>query len=71
VEKTTIYLPDDLKAGVKRVAALRGVSEAQVIRTAIRAAVENERPRPRAALFTSTEPIASRDEELLAGFGER
>jgi len=71
MEKTTIYLPDDLKAAVKRVAEQRGVSEAEVIRESVRAGVAGSRPRPRGGLYTGTEPIARRADELLDGFGER
>lgn len=71
MEKTTVYLPDDLKAQLKRTATLRGVSEATVIRDAIRAAVQDDRPHPRGGLFTGSEPIAERADELLAGFGEQ
>jgi len=46
-----VYLPDDLKAQLKRVARSRGVSEATVIRDAIRAAVTQTRPAPRGGLF--------------------
>jgi len=66
--KTTIYLPDGLKRAVEREAARRGQSEAEVIRSAIAAAVA--RPRPRGGIF-SAEPIAERVDELLKGFGER
>jgi hypothetical protein len=69
MNKTTLYLPDDLKAAVERQARERGVSEAQVIREAIAAAVV--RPRPSAGLLVSDEPFAARVDELLAGFGER
>jgi hypothetical protein len=69
MQKTTVYLPDDLKAALAREAALRGVAEAQVIRDALAAAVQ--RPRPRAGLFESSEPLARRVDELLTGFGER
>jgi len=71
VDKTTVYLPDDLKAQLKRVARSRGVSEATVIRDAIRAAVTQTRPAPRGGLFEGTEPIAALADELLKGFGER
>jgi metal-responsive CopG/Arc/MetJ family transcriptional regulator len=71
VEKTTVYLPDELKAQVKRAARLRGVSEATVIRDAIRAAVSETRPRPRGGLYASDALVADRVDELLAGFGER
>ncbi|HET7388650.1 MAG TPA: CopG family transcriptional regulator [Nocardioidaceae bacterium] len=72
MDKTTVYLPDDLKAAVKRAAADRGISEAEVIRQSIRQVVESgQRPRPTGALFSSGRPIARRADELLAGFGER
>lgn len=71
MDKTTVYLPDDLKAAVKRAAKQRGVSEAEVIRESVRAGVGGERPRPQGGLFASPEPIADRVDELLEGFGER
>ena len=67
-QKTTIYLPDDLKAAVEREARRQGLSEAEVIRRAVAGAVH--RPAPRAGIIDG-EPIAGRDEELLTGFGER
>lgn len=70
MDKTTVYLPDELKAAVKRAARQRGVSEAQVIRESIRAAVGGAKP-PRGGLYAGSEPIARRVDELLAGFGER
>jgi Ribbon-helix-helix protein, copG family len=69
VQKTTVYLPDELKSAIAREARRRGVAEAEVIRSAIAEALE--RPRPRGALFASDEPLAGRVDELLAGFGER
>lgn len=71
MDKTTVYLPDELKAAVKRAARQRGVSEAQVIRESIRAAVVGAKPPPRGGLYAGSEPIARRVDELLAGFGER
>jgi predicted transcriptional regulator len=67
-QKTTIYLPEDLKAAVESEAARRGLSEAEVIRQAISAAVT--RPRPRAGIVEG-KPFADRAEDLLAGFGQR
>jgi hypothetical protein len=69
MEKTTLYLPAELKAAVARQARTLGIAEAQVIREAIAAAVI--RPAPRAGLIESNEPIAARVDELMGGFGER
>lgn len=66
--KTTIYLPDDLKAAIERTAVRRGCSEAEVIRQAVAAAVD--RPEPIAG-FLDGDAIADRVDELLDGFGSR
>ncbi len=71
MDKTTIYLPADLKSAIRRAARQRGVSEAEVIRDSIRSAVGGERPRPRGGLFASGAPIAHEADDQLAGFGER
>jgi hypothetical protein len=71
MEKTTVYLPDDLKAAVKRAARQRGVSEAEIIRESIRAVVGGARPQPRGGLYSGSEPIARRADDLLDGFGGR
>ncbi len=71
MDKTTVYLPAELKAAIKRAARRRGVSEAEVIRDSIRVAVGNERQRPRGGLFASGAPIAREADDHLAGFGER
>jgi hypothetical protein len=73
--KTTLYLPDELKRALERVARQRGISEAHLYREALqRVADSAERPRPRFPYFASgnSEPWAERDEDLLAesGFGE-
>jgi hypothetical protein len=73
MRRTTIYLPDDLKAALERTAAARGESEAEVVRGALIAAtLEPVYPPPRVPLFDSCAPdLAERvDEELAAGFGE-
>ncbi len=66
--KTTIYLPDDLKAAIERTAVQRGCSEAEVIRQAVAAAVDRPSPNPG---FIDGEAIAERVDELLDGFGSR
>lgn len=66
--KTTLYLPDDLKAGIEREARRRGVPEAEVIRSALAAGLS--RPSPRAGIFDGP-AIADRVDELLDGFGAR
>lgn len=71
MDKTTIYLPRELKAAIMRAARRRGTSEAEVIRDSIRTAVGTERPRPRGGLFASGDPIARQADDHLAGFGEQ
>ena len=73
MRKTTVYLPDDLKRELERVAAARGCSEAELIREAVRtlaeAAVSRRRRSP---LFKSGKRgLAERVDRALAGFGER
>jgi hypothetical protein len=72
VRRTTIYLPDDLKAALERTAAANGTTEAEVVRGALSAATqEHAHPEPRIPLFASGDAtLAERvDEELAAGFG--
>ena len=71
--KTTVYLPDDLKQSLRRMAAMSGRSEAELIREAIAAQVRlYGQPRPKGKLFTSGESLlAEQADEALAGFGER
>lgn len=70
--RTTVYLPDELKDALERTAAARGLSEAEVIRSALASATaETAYPAPRVPLFKSGDPtLAERvDDELAAGFG--
>lgn len=69
--KTTLYLPDELKQSVVRLAERRGVSEAEVIRASLSHEVAAELPLPETPLFHSDELVGARDEELLGegGFG--
>lgn len=73
MQKTTLYLPDDLKVALERAAARRKCSMADVVRDALRAfTAAIERPRPKLPLFTSRDPrLAESVDDALAGFGER
>jgi Arc/MetJ-type ribon-helix-helix transcriptional regulator len=73
MKRTTIYLPDELKAALERTAVAEGRSEADVVRSALAAVTASHvYPRPRLPLFDSGEAtLAERvDEELARGFGE-
>lgn len=71
MQKTTVYLPPELKAAIERVARRKRISEAEVIRDSIRSAVGGDRPTPRGGLYASRAPIARDADEHLRGFGER
>ncbi len=66
--KTTLYLPNELKAEVEREAHRRGIAEAEVIRSALAAGLS--RPSPRGAIIDGP-AIAEHVDELLEGFGSR
>jgi hypothetical protein len=73
MKRTTIYLPDDLKAALERTATAEGRSEAEIVRSALTSATAvHAYPPPRLPLFDSGDPtLAERvDEELARGFGE-
>lgn len=73
VKRTTIYLPDEMKTAIEREAARRGVTEAEIIRRAVEAALAT-RPRRRSQIPAIPEgigeDIADRVDELLEGLGE-
>lgn len=73
MNKTTVYLPDDLRDAVKQEAARRNIAEAEVIRDAIRTAVPVSRPRPRGGFIKGDlgGSIADNMDEWMKGFGER
>lgn len=73
MEKTTLYLPRELKSAVERAAAERDCTEAEVVREALRAlTMKTEAPAPRLPLFASGKPgLARRAKAELKGFGER
>ena len=71
--KTTVYLPPQLKRALKRVAAQRRCSEAELLREAVaRLTVEAEAAVPKLPLFRSTGPSLAEDvDRALEGFGVR
>ena len=75
MKKTTVYLPDDLKAALERSATQTQRSEAELIREAIADKLERlERPRPRVPLRAEGlgDPLAAeRVDDLLDGFGRQ
>ena len=73
MEKTTVYLPDDLKRALRRAARSTGRSEADLIREGIGLVAGTHRiAEPRLPLFESGQPdLADRVDEALDGFGER
>ena len=72
MRRTTIFLPDDLKAELSRAARDEGRSEADLIREGVESLLRARLPEPRLPLFASGQPqLAENAEEYLAGFGER
>lgn len=73
MEKTTVYLTDELKRALRRTARATGRSEADLIREGIGSVVGTHRiAEPRLPLFDSGQPdLAERADEHLRGFGER
>lgn len=71
VNKTTVYLPDDLKRAVTAASRRRAISEAEVIRQAIADAVANETQPVHSALFASDVLMADDVDAHLVGFGEQ
>lgn len=73
MEKTTVYLPDNLKRALRRAARSSGRSEADLIREGIGMVTGTHRiAEPRLPLFESGQPdLAGRVDEHLEGFGDR
>src|SRR6266542_1048449 len=71
--KTTVYLPDDLKLALARMARETGRSEADLIRDGIRLAVAQQQPPPPTiGILVSDDPsFAQRVDEHLDGFGRQ
>lgn len=72
MEKTTVYLSDDLKRALRRASRASGRSEAELIREGIGLVTGTHRiAEPRLPLFESGQSdLAERVEMHLRGFGE-
>jgi Arc/MetJ-type ribon-helix-helix transcriptional regulator len=72
VKRTTVYLPEEMKSAIEHEAVRRGVTEAEVIRSAVEAAlkVSPKRRRIEPAIPEGVgEDLAGRVDELLNGLG--
>jgi hypothetical protein len=71
MQKTTVYLPDDIKRALAIVAKSRNVSEAELIREALQPIVAAaQAQKPKLPLFKSGKPhLAENLEEALSDFG--
>jgi Ribbon-helix-helix protein, copG family len=69
--KTTLYLPDELKAALERIARETGRSEADLIREGVRLAVASATPPPPTiGILVSDDPhFAEEVDQHLAGYG--
>lgn len=70
--KTTVYLPETLKLRIEQLAAQRGTSEAELIRSALdEYTAARHRPRPTLPLFEgrNARDVACHLDELMEGFG--
>lgn len=73
MRKTTVYLPDEMKSGLARLARSEGKSEAALIREAVAETLGGRRKqnRPKLPLFASGQfDLAERVDEALGGFGK-
>jgi predicted transcriptional regulator len=70
MKRTTVYLPDELKARLQAEARRRGTTEAQIVREAVDK--ETRRPRPRGGIILGdSEQMTARNlDDYLEGFGE-
>jgi len=73
MEKTTVYLPANLKRALERTARAQGRSEAELVRRGVEYVTGSAQPpEPLLPLFVSEEPdLAEHVDEALSGFGER
>lgn len=71
MNKTTVYLPEELKRALAAAARRLAISEAEVIRRAIADAVSVDALPARTALFASDVLMADDVDAHLTGFGEQ
>jgi hypothetical protein len=72
MHRSTVYLSDELKAALRRTAAVTGRSEAELIREGVRRVTLDDPPRPRVGVFDSGVPdLAENADAYLDGIGER
>lgn len=70
MHKTTLYLEDEVRARIARVAKETGRSQAEVIRDALRAFfIRRKKPRS-IGLGKGGADLSDQSEDLLEGFGE-
>lgn len=73
VKRTTIYLPYDMKEAIEREASRRGITEAELIREAVRSHISTSVARKQQVpVFPDGlgEELGTRVDELLEGMGE-
>jgi hypothetical protein len=73
MRKTTLYLPDELKADLENLSVSSGCSEAEIVRRAVEGEVARATP-PRPRLPITQKPLgdpslAENIDRLLEGFG--
>jgi hypothetical protein len=72
MEKTSVYLPPELKKALKSLARQRNCSEAELLREAVSVLTQGiDAPAPRLPLFRTKGPSIAEtiDDELSRGFG--
>ena len=71
MQKTTVYLPDELKATLGRLAEQTGRTEADLIREGISLAIQRHTPQtPTIPILVSEDPsFAEHADDHLRGFG--
>ena len=69
MNRMTVQLPDDLKAAVMREAGRRSISQAEVIRLAVRKLTQRRLGGRHAGIITGGQLVAEHADDHLIGFG--